>query len=390
MNDVRITIIIPVFNMRETIGRAIESVLSQDYENKELLVLDGGSIDGTLEIIKDYQENIDYFISQQDGGPSDAIASNLSHATGEFVGVLGADDWYAAGALSAAAKTIVESSADVIYGDCNEIYPNGEILYKNASGINLDNLYYLCVFNTNAAFLKRELLANYYESYLNKSKERITLATDHYLWLLLYHSGKKFAYITSQSVITNFSMSGRSNIGSYQLCIEDSKVFGLVTRNEKELYEKRKSICEKYCATRLVRLYEQVIGKKRFQHVLEQYMDYSRRYIIFGMGHMGQSAFHVLSLIGAQPEYFVDNHPSVNSRHFLGIGVFKPDRLYEEVNATIILATVGYEDEMMLQIENMDLDKSMNIQRFTDICLNVKNNLGIEILEDAYKKGVIR
>lgn len=389
MNDIRISTIIPVFNMKETVGRAIESVLSQDYENKEILVLDGGSTDGTLEIIKNYRENIDYFISQKDDGPSDAIASNLCYATGEFVGVLGADDWYSEGALSVAAKTIRDSSADVIYGDCNEVYSDGTILYKAASGINLDNLYYFCVFNTNAAFLKRELLENYYDKYLKKHKKLITLATDHYLWLLLYHSGKKFAYITSQNAITNFSMSGRSNIGTYQLCIEDSKVFDLVTNNEKALYRDQKKVCQKYCATRLVLLYKDVIGKDRFQNILKKYMDCNSRYIIFGMGHMGQSAFHMLDLIGIKPEYFIDNHPSVSSGGFLGVEIFKPDKLGMELNVTIILATVGYEDEMMLQIENMDLDESIKIQRFTDICMGIQRELGTEILEDACEKGLI-
>ncbi|MCI8713198.1 MAG: glycosyltransferase, partial [Ruminococcus sp.] len=82
MDEPRITVMIPVFNMQETITRAIDSFFRQDYENKEILVLDGGSTDNTVNLVKQYGGSIDYFVSQKDGGPSDTMAKNLKHATG--------------------------------------------------------------------------------------------------------------------------------------------------------------------------------------------------------------------------------------------------------------------------------------------------------------------
>ena len=81
MDKPKITVMIPVYNMKDVIGRAIESVILQDYENKELMVLDGGSTDGTIEVIESYMKNIDYVakdsIYQYDD--SYVLAQNISN-----------------------------------------------------------------------------------------------------------------------------------------------------------------------------------------------------------------------------------------------------------------------------------------------------------------------
>ena len=68
MDNLKISIVIPVYNMVNTVERAILSVLNQDYANKELIVLDGGSTDGTVEIIKKYSNQIAHFVSEPDDG----------------------------------------------------------------------------------------------------------------------------------------------------------------------------------------------------------------------------------------------------------------------------------------------------------------------------------
>ena len=88
----KISIITITFNSEKTLEETIESVLSQNYPNLEYLIIDGGSSDGTLEIVKRYKDKIDFVISEPDRGISDAFNKGIRYATGEIVGIINSDD----------------------------------------------------------------------------------------------------------------------------------------------------------------------------------------------------------------------------------------------------------------------------------------------------------
>tara|TARA_B100001059_G_scaffold233104_1_gene272374 strand:- start:348 stop:1127 length:780 start_codon:yes stop_codon:yes gene_type:complete len=90
----KISIITVVRNNKETIKDAIESVLFQEYENIEYIIIDGNSTDGTVEIIKKYGNKIDNFVSEKDNGLYDAMNKGINMATGDIVGFLNSDDLY--------------------------------------------------------------------------------------------------------------------------------------------------------------------------------------------------------------------------------------------------------------------------------------------------------
>ncbi len=90
----KISIITVVYNAIHTIERTITSVLSQNYPNLEYIVIDGGSNDGTIEILKRYQSGFAFFVSESDNGIYDAMNKGLAVASGEIVGFLNADDFY--------------------------------------------------------------------------------------------------------------------------------------------------------------------------------------------------------------------------------------------------------------------------------------------------------
>jgi len=114
----KISIITAVYNNEQTIRQCIESVLSQSHPAIEYIVIDGGSTDGTVEIIKSYGEKIAYFISEQDKGLYDAINKGISVSSGEVIGILHSDDFYAADNII---KTVDEymtmHGVDSCYGD---------------------------------------------------------------------------------------------------------------------------------------------------------------------------------------------------------------------------------------------------------------------------------
>ncbi len=100
----RITIITPCLNQAEYVERAICSVLDQGYDNLEYLVVDGGSVDGCVEIIRTYDEDLAWWDSAPDNGPADAINRALQHATGEIIAFVHADDLLLPGTLDAVAE----------------------------------------------------------------------------------------------------------------------------------------------------------------------------------------------------------------------------------------------------------------------------------------------
>ncbi len=87
-----VSIITACFNARPTIGQAIDSVRSQTYQNIEYIIIDGGSSDGTVEIIKGNANAVSFFISEPDNGIADAWNKGLARAKGSIVGLLNADD----------------------------------------------------------------------------------------------------------------------------------------------------------------------------------------------------------------------------------------------------------------------------------------------------------
>ncbi len=114
----RITIVTPSFNQAAYLEAAICSVLEQDYPNLEYIICDGGSTDGSVDIIRRYASHLAHWTSAPDGGPAAAINSGFALASGDLLGWLNADDLYLPGALHAAAEAFAaHPEADLVYGE---------------------------------------------------------------------------------------------------------------------------------------------------------------------------------------------------------------------------------------------------------------------------------
>mgnify|MGYP001049076334 CR=1 FL=1 len=124
-NSPKISIITVAFNSESTIKDTIESVLAQDYNNIEYIIIDGGSSDGTLDIIKKYKSQIHYFISEPDTGIYDAMNKGIRVATGDIIGILNSDDFYPNNfIISNVAKSFIQEECDAVYGDL--VYVNSK------------------------------------------------------------------------------------------------------------------------------------------------------------------------------------------------------------------------------------------------------------------------
>ena len=124
----KISIITVAFNSAKTIKGTIESIISQDYNNIEYLIIDGGSTDGTMDIVKSYSEHVKYYVSEPDNGIYDAMNKGIRAATGDVIGILNSDDFYPNSfVLSNVTKLFQKYSCDAVYGD---------LVYVKANDIN--------------------------------------------------------------------------------------------------------------------------------------------------------------------------------------------------------------------------------------------------------------
>ena len=131
---VKLTIITPVFNNVEYIEKCILNVLAQGYEWIEHLIIDGGSTDGTFQLIEQYAQKFTHikWISEKDKGQSDAMNKGIKMAGGEYISFLNVDDYYTENALSQVRSILTkDASLSFIVGNCNVWQPNGELLYIN-------------------------------------------------------------------------------------------------------------------------------------------------------------------------------------------------------------------------------------------------------------------
>ncbi len=127
----RISIVVAVLNGEKTLRRCLASVAEQDYLESELIVLDGGSSDGTLDIIRDYEESISFFDSAVDGGIYQAWNKGVERASGSWIHFLGADDIYTAPDVLrrvAVRLSRLPASARLAYGQVALVDSGGAVL----------------------------------------------------------------------------------------------------------------------------------------------------------------------------------------------------------------------------------------------------------------------
>jgi glycosyltransferase involved in cell wall biosynthesis len=124
----RISIVTPSYNQGSFIEQTIQSVLDQDYPNLEYIIIDGGSNDQTVEVIRRYEGRLAYWVSEKDGGAADAIRKGFSKATGDIFAYLNSDDIYLSGSLKKVAKTLSDPAVDVAYGNMYWLNVTGQII----------------------------------------------------------------------------------------------------------------------------------------------------------------------------------------------------------------------------------------------------------------------
>jgi len=123
----RISIVTPSYNQGQFIEETIRSVLLQGYPNLEYIIVDGGSIDGSVGIIKKYEPWLTYWVSENDRGQAHAINKGFARSTGEIMAWINSDDYYSPGVFKILAKTFSQNDTQWIGGNIYVVQKNGVV-----------------------------------------------------------------------------------------------------------------------------------------------------------------------------------------------------------------------------------------------------------------------
>ncbi len=181
-----LSIITPSYNQAAYLEATIQSVLGQDIPNLEYIVMDGGSTDGSVDIIRRYAERLAYWVSEPDSGQAEAINKGLGRATGEVVAWLNSDDVYRPGAAQAAlAALAADPTLAFVFGDLESLDAAGQVFNTiRYAPYTLDDLLAFRIIGQPSVFMRRSALEK--AGLLDPSYHFLL---DHQLWLRLGQQG---------------------------------------------------------------------------------------------------------------------------------------------------------------------------------------------------------
>lgn len=196
-----ITVVTVVYNGESTLEQTIQSVVNQTYDNIEYIIVDGGSKDGTLDIIKKYEDKIDYWQSEPDKGIYDAMNKGIGLAMGEYIALLNSGDWYEQDAIASVVDAYKENkNIDVFYSLMRVLNEENEIQWIYGYGHKVLNSFMI---SHPTSFVKRSV----YEK--NQYNLSYRSAADYDLFLTLYQKDYKFYFI--EKINANYLLGGMSD-----------------------------------------------------------------------------------------------------------------------------------------------------------------------------------
>ena len=152
----RITVVTPSYQQAAYLEECLRSILMQEYPNLEYIVMDGGSSDGSVEIIRKYEGQLAFWQSKKDGGQGDAINQGFDRSTGDILGWINSDDMLLPGALFAVAAAFMNSDAEIVYGDAlNAFESDHSLQYWQGYWLTDSFLQFGGIISSHAIFWKR-------------------------------------------------------------------------------------------------------------------------------------------------------------------------------------------------------------------------------------------
>ncbi len=379
-NRIKISIITVCLNGAETIEQTIQSVISQDYSNIEYIILDGGSTDGTLDIIRKYEGDITYWTSEPDAGIFDAMNKGIQLATGDYIAFLNSDDWYEEKAISYVANDIMENSVEIACYNINMCHGNIIEKWDNKRAEESGNLRIGMCYSHQAIFASKKIFETYGGFNI---KYRICADYD---WLLrAYNNGIVIRY--KDVIVANYRLGGLSDSNKAERDQEEESIARTALEqlkrdnkiSEDEFCKIQEEIREYYKKLFLSVIIElaldsQIILKNKNLKLEMQALLPKRKYSIFGNGNFGIECCTLLQQLGFQVECFWDNNPKKWGTLCRGIDVKSPQKI-QKGGVGIIISTNNYVDEISEQLKRIGLKEDIDYMDYNTIRDSVGNKL---------------
>ena len=204
MTTTKVSIITVVYNDVKNIRSTIESYLSQSYDNKEYIIIDGGSNDGTMDIVNLYRDRIDVVVSEPDKGIYDAMNKGIKRATGNWIGILNSGDTFVSTDTLKTVFSLDWTGVDVIYGNSKEV---GDFVKDIIASPDTSLLEFYPIYRHGSSFVRAELhKANLFD--LSK-KSAYKYGLDWLLIHTLYKNGCRFKKV--DTFVEQYELEGTSN-----------------------------------------------------------------------------------------------------------------------------------------------------------------------------------
>ncbi len=342
----KISVITVCYNSAKTIERTIKSVIAQDYEELEYIIIDGASTDGTQDIIERYKDKISIYVSEPDSGLYDAMNKGLERANGEVFAFLNSDDYYVENVLNRVKKYFENSNADMVSGN----------MYLCENGINTkavydkskkENMFCQVVYPHPALFAKRELYKKY-----GGFDTSYKIAADSEWVMRVCFSGADVLCV--EDYFTYFCLDGLSSRKKYTALKE--MYYIALEYAQKNEYTYMKKVVREFYSVALKNLEK----RERYRNALEnriedirKLFDYNKGYYIWGIGKRGRECFQSFEKLGLHIVGFIDSY--ANTKKLNGYQVIKPAEI--DTTNLICITPEGYEAEIICRLKDKGIEE---------------------------------
>ncbi len=378
----KISIITVCLNRVATIEKAIQSVINQGYDKIEYIIIDGGSTDGTVDIIRKYEEYLAYWVSEEDKGIYDAMNKGIAKATGDIVAFLNSDDWYEDNILFKVAAYFEQFRPMILSGMINTLQ-KGQWKKKVLEFDNEEeNIRIGMNCRHPATFVRKEIFDRF-----GGFDTRYKIAAD-YEWLLrMYDEGIRILKV--DDVFTNFSTKGVSS-SNLKLTIKEARQIALsALEKNKDLYleEKeawREKIYELYDREQKFLEVKNIIRDSQircFPNVKMKMLDCftEKAYVIWGRGAIGEEAYSLLLQLSLSVNFFIDSYIKTEEESFHELPVKPPQAVRQ--GEKVIVASTEYEDEIVSCLEKMGFSKNIDYILYSELFIQLVKAYRIGMME---------
>ena len=368
--SLRISVITVVLNGANTIERTIKSVLEQDYHDLEYIIIDGGSVDGTVDIIRKYGDYITYWISEPDGGLYYAMNKGLDVTTGDYVYFLNSGDMLLRDVIRRIVFYLEDGKTDALYGNVisrnsgKEIPPPIDVVYRQIP---------MC---HQALFVKKNAIGKYDTSYY--------ITADYKMVYELYLNNRQFLYVPID--IAFYEGNGVSdNVVDY--CREVASVScEMLDTSMSGFHLRIRQIVDFYIDNNYEIMMRGYDTSGLLADFLKDYKYIYERFVIFGAGRMAKSCRLLIRLLADNVLYIADNDAAKWGSDFEGIEIASPKRLKNEKNICILIMNEKNCEEIKMQLDDMKLDETVWIEDYFAIKERFTRKYAQMIIEKGKKE----